>query len=229
MAQLSRQSASSSPSFRQRWLDAAAIGLLQMLVAMAMLLGAWGLPTLLGTNLVDEPLLTLRLTIACTLSATFFAFTSSALRPQSCKRRKAFVCGLLAIGPGVLLWSLVALVFGAPLSLKSLAATLHWATLLSVLTVVPLACILGFDWSKWQALIGNPLRPFASSRERVASVAAHGALIGAWIGAIPMPLDWEKPWQEWPICCSFGMMCGYLVGAVVGATLGRKPPKVGDK
>lgn len=24
---------------------------------------------------------------------------------------------------------------------------------------------------------------------------AHGAVIGAWFGAFPMPLDWERPWQ----------------------------------
>lgn len=24
---------------------------------------------------------------------------------------------------------------------------------------------------------------------------AHGAVIGAWFGAWPMPLDWERPWQ----------------------------------
>jgi hypothetical protein len=27
------------------------------------------------------------------------------------------------------------------------------------------------------------------------SVPCHGAVIGAWLGAWPMPLDWERPWQ----------------------------------
>lgn len=27
------------------------------------------------------------------------------------------------------------------------------------------------------------------------SLPAHGAVIGAWFGAWPMPLDWERPWQ----------------------------------
>lgn len=26
-------------------------------------------------------------------------------------------------------------------------------------------------------------------------IPAHGAIIGAWFGAWPMPLDWERPWQ----------------------------------
>jgi hypothetical protein len=27
------------------------------------------------------------------------------------------------------------------------------------------------------------------------SATSHGAVIGAWLGAWPMPLDWERPWQ----------------------------------
>jgi hypothetical protein len=26
-------------------------------------------------------------------------------------------------------------------------------------------------------------------------IPAHGAVIGGWFGAWPMPLDWERPWQ----------------------------------
>lgn len=31
--------------------------------------------------------------------------------------------------------------------------------------------------------------------ERAVCIPAHGAVIGAWVGAFPMPLDWERPWQ----------------------------------
>jgi hypothetical protein len=27
------------------------------------------------------------------------------------------------------------------------------------------------------------------------SAPCHGAVLGAWLGAWPMPLDWERPWQ----------------------------------
>ncbi|KAI7744693.1 hypothetical protein M8C21_033095 [Ambrosia artemisiifolia] len=37
-------------------------------------------------------------------------------------------------------------------------------------------------------------------------------IIGAWFGAWPMPLDWERMWQEWPICVTYGAIIGYLVG-----------------
>ncbi|KAJ0007188.1 hypothetical protein Pint_30405 [Pistacia integerrima] len=61
---------------------------------------------------------------------------------------------------------------------------------------------------------------------------AHGAVIGAWFGAWPMPLDWERPWQEWPICVSYGAMAGYLIGMVAsfGFVLirGRQQHQKGD-
>jgi len=31
--------------------------------------------------------------------------------------------------------------------------------------------------------------------EYMICIPAHGAVIGGWFGAWPMPLDWERPWQ----------------------------------
>jgi phosphatidylinositol glycan class F len=36
-----------------------------------------------------------------------------------------------------------------------------------------------------------------------------GTIIGAWLGAIPIPLDWDRWWQRWPITC--------LVSSTIGA------------
>ena len=36
-----------------------------------------------------------------------------------------------------------------------------------------------------------------------------GTVIGAWLGAIPIPLDWDRWWQRWPITC--------LVSSTMGA------------
>jgi len=33
------------------------------------------------------------------------------------------------------------------------------------------------------------------SVDLIICLPAHGAVIGAWFGAWPMPLDWERPWQ----------------------------------
>jgi phosphatidylinositol glycan class F len=43
---------------------------------------------------------------------------------------------------------------------------------------------------------------------------AVGTVVGAWLGAVPMPLDSDKPWQVWPISCTYGALLGYLLGLV---------------
>ena len=40
-------------------------------------------------------------------------------------------------------------------------------------------------------------------------------LLGAWAGAIPIPLDWDRPWQKWPVSCAAGAMLGALLATVV--------------
>uniref|UniRef100_A0A8C2D4D2 Phosphatidylinositol glycan anchor biosynthesis, class F n=1 Tax=Cyprinus carpio TaxID=7962 RepID=A0A8C2D4D2_CYPCA len=38
------------------------------------------------------------------------------------------------------------------------------------------------------------------------------SVIGAWLGAFPIPLDWDRPWQVWPISCTLGATTGFLTG-----------------
>jgi hypothetical protein len=45
---------------------------------------------------------------------------------------------------------------------------------------------------------------------------AIGALLGAWLGAFPIPLDWDRPWQAWPVTCVYGSLFGFLFGGLVG-------------
>lgn len=40
-------------------------------------------------------------------------------------------------------------------------------------------------------------------------------MLGAWLGAFPIPLDWDRPWQVWPISCTYGAMAGYLLGLCI--------------
>jgi phosphatidylinositol glycan class F len=45
------------------------------------------------------------------------------------------------------------------------------------------------------------------------------ALLGAWTGAIPIPLDWDRPWQKWPVSCSAGAMVGASLANIVSMLL----------
>lgn len=46
-----------------------------------------------------------------------------------------------------------------------------------------------------------------------------GACVGAWIGAIPIPLDWDRDWQRWPVTVVVGMYFGAVVGKLAGGYL----------
>ena len=41
--------------------------------------------------------------------------------------------------------------------------------------------------------------------------------MGAWAGAVPIPLDWDREWQKWPVTIVAGMYAGAVVGKVLGA------------
>jgi len=43
----------------------------------------------------------------------------------------------------------------------------------------------------------------------------YGACLGAWLGVIPIPLDWDQPWQAWPITVYYGSTIGWIVGTAV--------------
>nr|GMC68973.1 phosphatidylinositol-glycan biosynthesis class F protein [Ipomoea batatas] len=78
---------------------------------------------------------------------------------------------------------------------------------------VPAATVFGSSWTDWHRIFAQT-KP-AKNIDYMVFFPAHGAIIGAWFGAWPMPLDWERPWQEWPICVTYGAMAGYLVGMAV--------------
>jgi len=50
--------------------------------------------------------------------------------------------------------------------------------------------------------------------ERAITYPALGALSGAWIGVIPIGLDWDRPWQAYPLTPLFGATVGYALGAL---------------
>ena len=41
------------------------------------------------------------------------------------------------------------------------------------------------------------------------------SLVGAWLGATPLPLDWDRDWQVWPVSCCLGAALGHLLANLV--------------
>ncbi|XP_039743184.1 GPI ethanolamine phosphate transferase, stabilizing subunit isoform X5 [Pteropus medius] len=68
----------------------------------------------------------------------------------------------------------------------------------------------------------SSLFPSAGGRTRLTSIWENSlqittisSFIGTWLGAFPIPLDWERPWQVWPISCTLGATFGYVAGLVI--------------
>ncbi|KAB1218824.1 Phosphatidylinositol-glycan biosynthesis class F protein [Morella rubra] len=108
--------------------------------------------------------------------------------------------------------ALGAVALGAPVGTQYFSKTVNWSLMMSLFTIVPAAAVFGSSWKDWLRIFAHT-KPMESV-DFMICLPAHGAIIGAWFGAWPMPLDWERPWQEWPTCVSYGAMAGYLLALV---------------
>ncbi|XP_047089302.1 phosphatidylinositol-glycan biosynthesis class F protein-like [Lolium rigidum] len=177
--------------------------------------------SLAGPNaLVSDPALALRLLVVCEAPLVIVVFSLLRRDPKHCSFLKAAARGLLGLPIGALLNAFGAVVLGAPVGIKFWTATIYWSLLMSLFTFVPAACVFGASKVNWQNTLSYSTY-FTSSDavDYMISVPSHGAVIGAWLGAWPMPLDWERPWQEWPICVTYGAIAGHLIGMVLSLIL----------
>ncbi|KNA21751.1 hypothetical protein SOVF_040480 [Spinacia oleracea] len=178
-----------------------------------------------SVNLISTPHRTLL--VLWVIQCPFVILLSSFFRinPRDCSYLKAVGRGVLGLFAGALVFALGAISLGAPVGSTYMLGTINWSLLMSLLTVSPAAAIFGSSWVDWKRIFAHT-RP-AGSVDFMVCLPAHGSIVGAWFGAWPMPLDWERPWQEWPICVTYGALVGYLIGMVASLVLGffsrRKP------
>ncbi|OAD56239.1 Phosphatidylinositol-glycan biosynthesis class F protein [Eufriesea mexicana] len=91
---------------------------------------------------------------------------------------------------------------------------------LTTLTFVPASLHLGVDGALEiitgaQSQKGNVLVDAIKTN-------IQATLLGTWLGAIVIPLDWDRPWQVWPIPCVLGALLGYTVAHFI--TLAKTLP-----
>ncbi|KKA26021.1 hypothetical protein TD95_003984 [Thielaviopsis punctulata] len=103
---------------------------------------------------------------------------------------------------------LILVLFGGPF-LTHVPHTLLCAAHFSVLCCFPLFYAHGVEAPTWLAIgsLGQPLDATYG--------AFCGGLVGAWLGAVPIPLDWDREWQKWPLTIVCGMYLGVAVGRLV--------------
>ncbi|XP_013386612.1 phosphatidylinositol-glycan biosynthesis class F protein isoform X2 [Lingula anatina] len=110
-----------------------------------------------------------------------------------------------------LVFHTIAVLYGAPL-FSSVSETFHLAMLLATTAALPGLMVLGIRKEEWTRLF---FKTSPSSALEI-SILASGvcSVLGAWLGAFPIPLDWDRPWQVWPISCVIGTLAGYSCGLI---------------
>ncbi|KAL5355266.1 GPI biosynthesis protein Pig-F [Aspergillus floccosus] len=108
--------------------------------------------------------------------------------------------------------ALCLVLFGAPVTTHH-AETVLCAAHMAVLAATALIYTHGVDGTVWKEVWGA-YRPADAVWG-----AALGTCVGAWLGAIPIPLDWDRPWQAFPITILTGAYVGHCVGSFLGRTV----------
>ncbi|KAI7218904.1 hypothetical protein KC333_g3283 [Hortaea werneckii] len=121
----------------------------------------------------------------------------------------AFLSLTLTLFLSAPLFFLLAILFGAPLT-SHLLHTLFLALHLALLTTPQLYYAHGLEAPKWMHLVSLQLPV-----DEVLGMSL-GACVGAWVGAIPIPLDWDREWQKWPVTVVVGMYAGAVLGKLLG-------------
>lgn len=107
-----------------------------------------------------------------------------------------------------IIYYIVIILFGAPVFMHHEETTMLTATL-TILTFVPASLHLGVDGAL-EILTGAQLQKGNILVDAI-KINIQGTLLGTWLGAIVIPLDWDRPWQVWPIPCVLGALFGYTI------------------
>lgn len=88
--------------------------------------------------------------------------------------------------------------------------TFFFSLLMTILTALP--CVLHVNLENVSTLFlsvfeGTDLHPYYFWNIRF-------TILGSWLGAVIIPLDWDRPYQKWPIPCCIGALCGCYVGNI---------------
>lgn len=118
-----------------------------------------------------------------------------------------------------IVYYIVIVLFGAPVFTDHEETTMLVITLLT-LTFVPTSLHLGVD---------NALDILMGAHSQKGNILAdalriniQATILGTWLGATVIPLDWDHPWQVWPVPCVIGALLGYLIAHFI--TLVRTLP-----
>ncbi|KAJ4868720.1 hypothetical protein Rs2_36420 [Raphanus sativus] len=170
--------------------------------------GFWVARNIFSVDLVSDPSLTLFLLWIIEFPVVAIIYSFLRKTPEKCSWSKAVGRSVQGLVSGAFMNAL-----GAPIGMRYLPKTIHLSFLMSVFTFVPPTAVFGASWTDWHRAFAS-MKP-SGNTEYMIVIPAYGAVVGGWFGAWPMPLDWERPWQEWPICVFYGAIGGYIAGQIL--------------
>ncbi|KAL6075518.1 Glycosylphosphatidylinositol anchor biosynthesis protein 11 [Balamuthia mandrillaris] len=185
------------------------------------------LPEILGLSLQSATERSLLLLLACLIPCFLVLHGVVLLRlhSPSLHTSTGILRGLSGLFWGSLFFHFLGVMFGAPL-IEDAGRTFLWAVLMATLVALPAACFLGFDPRR--LVLITVFDPSSSAIASSLSLPADGAIVGTWVGAFVIPLDWDREWQVWPVSCCYGAIGGYLLGSFLSALflfVAPTPPK----
>ncbi|KAG0152340.1 hypothetical protein CROQUDRAFT_649726 [Cronartium quercuum f. sp. fusiforme G11] len=112
------------------------------------------------------------------------------------------------------------ILMGAPIFINGLKTYLL-ACLVSILAILPSALVIGWNQGREKVTWIRMYSEFKPKNdlEVILLCPALGTCIGSWLGGIPIPLDWDRPWQKWPVTCVLGASIGHVIGTIVAMIL----------
>ncbi|CBJ31716.1 conserved unknown protein [Ectocarpus siliculosus] len=119
--------------------------------------------------------------------------------------------GAVGFAVGAAVIHTVAVVLGAPIFRRA-PETAAFSLLMSSFTSLPVSVTSHRPLEAFAAFLRGT-RP--ALHELGAMVPAACCVLGAWLGAIPLCLDWEQPWQAWPLPMCAGGLLGFSLGCLL--------------
>lgn len=107
---------------------------------------------------------------------------------------------------------IILILLGAPLS-SHIEETFLLSMHISIILINPLIVSYKLNFNAFGKLLKSTnLLSIALKNQQL--FGFMGCVIGTWLGVIPLALDWDRPWQNWPITLLSGGYLGYFIGTI---------------
>lgn len=133
---------------------------------------------------------------------------------NSTERNKTitFLMTLIEFLTSVLIIHFIVVLFGA--SLFDFENTFLFSIFISLICVMPLLILIEHSNPVdllFRVFIKQELNDLIEAR---CATISRGTLVGSWLGALVIPLDWDRWWQVFPIPCVFGAILGAVISSL---------------